>query len=378
MNAKLYKTALPVIFLLLLALPTILSVAGINERFPLSERRTLSKFPEYNLKQTGQFIDKFEAYFNDHFGGRTLIIRAYSLLKYFGLGVSPYPKEVELGKDGWFYLGNNKSSISHEHSGLKLLNDERMNQIENQLIKRKNQLDKKGIKFYLLITPDKHTIYPENLPRYYSKKFINRNTDKIYISLKNKLNLIDIRDELIFHKSQQENNLYHRTDSHWNDYGAYFAYKKIIATLSINFPSIGSAKGIKRFKIKETKSRQNTTTDMINLTDVIKSDKDFTFTYHGKVLRKLPNELTLPNSKRINPKDYEVRFKSESGNKLKILVFRDSFSGRLMKFLSLHFNESIFISNFHKYDQTIIDNEKPDIVILQIVERSAMERLVSF
>ena len=377
MEAKTYKVILPLVFLVILVLPSILSVININESYPLSERRTLSKFPQFELSKAGYFIDEFETYFNDHFGGRNLIIKAYCILKYFGFKSSPYPDEVEVGKDDWFFLGDNKAKISSEHLGVSLLSPKSIELIKANLIKKKNWLESQGIKYYLFIAPDKHTVYPENLPDYYNKKMINKNTDKLYQALSDDITTIDVRAQLQLQKSKQSEQLYSKTDSHWNDYGAYYAYKHIMRTLSNDFPELGKPKGLNEFTIEEEASKFNTTTDMINISDRI-LDTDYTFTYKGKQPKLGQLKLPVPTKYDKSKKGYEVRYTYQNGTKLKILLIRDSFSNRLKKFISLHFSESVYINNYHKLNEKIIAIEKPDIVLHEIIERSTQEFLRQF
>lgn len=54
----------------------------------------------------------------------------------------------------------------------------------------------------------------------------------------------------------------------------------------------------------------------------------------------------------------------------KLLVFQDSFGEALLKFLSYHFRESVFIQS-DSYSSAIIEKESPDVVIFEIVERYA-------
>ena len=78
--------------------------------------------------------------------------------------------------------------------------------------------------------------------------------------------------------------------------------------------------------------------------------------------------LMVPGNYTRKPTDYEQRYTSEA-NDLKILMFGDSFSTSLIKFLKESFGESVFIWHYRFNKQLIID-EKPDIVINEIVERN--------
>lgn len=52
----------------------------------------------------------------------------------------------------------------------------------------------------------------------------------------------------------------------------------------------------------------------------------------------------------------------------KLVMFRDSFANHLIAYMSENFSRSVYISP-PRIDYTILEQEKPDIVIFEIVER---------
>ena len=52
----------------------------------------------------------------------------------------------------------------------------------------------------------------------------------------------------------------------------------------------------------------------------------------------------------------------------KMVMFRDSYATALMKFLSHSFGRTVFVWQ-QNWDKGFIEREKPDIVILELVER---------
>jgi len=78
--------------------------------------------------------------------------------------------------------------------------------------------------------------------------------------------------------------------------------------------------------------------------------------------------LPVPDQYFFASKQYEERYASEN-NKLKILVFRDSFFGAYSKFIADSFGESVFIWR-HNFNKNLIEKEKPNIVFYEIIERN--------
>ena len=81
---------------------------------------------------------------------------------------------------------------------------------------------------------------------------------------------------------------------------------------------------------------------------------------------ELEKKLLVPDNYFRASNNYEYRYKGKG--KLKVLVFRDSFSTSMIQFLKEYFGESIYIWH-HDFNKEIIEQEKPDIVITEIIER---------
>ena len=82
---------------------------------------------------------------------------------------------------------------------------------------------------------------------------------------------------------------------------------------------------------------------------------------------KKKNELDVPLNYKRKKVDYEFRFYNPN-KKLKVLVFRDSFSNAMKELYAATFNEVVFIWE-PKFSQELVERENPDIVIIEFVER---------
>ena len=77
------------------------------------------------------------------------------------------------------------------------------------------------------------------------------------------------------------------------------------------------------------------------------------------------NNITLVDK---SPASSRTIIKTIPGSSLpKLLVFRDSFFTAVEPFVSRNFSKSMYI--WTSYDQNVVDNENPDIVIWEVVER---------
>lgn len=198
-----------------------------------TEKRTLAQAPELRWETISDFPKNFERYFNDRFGGRTLLVRLNNCIQVQWLKVSPL-KSVLVGKDGWLFYTLDKGI--NDYRGLAPFSPVHLEMIRRNIFKKTSWLREKGIPYLILIGPNKHTVYPEYLPGGITR--VNRKTrlDQIleYLKEDEKTVLIDVRKEL--GEGKNERLVYSKTDTHWNPYGAFLAYQKTMEALSNSIP----------------------------------------------------------------------------------------------------------------------------------------------
>jgi len=135
-------------------------------------------------------------------------------------------KRVIVGKNGWLFLGNDYNQTINQYRGIKQLKEKELKNWFSFFENIDAYLANQKIPLYILIPPDKHRIYPEFLPDHLSKKGISP-YEQILAKNKN-LQIIDLLNTLQKKNKKSEHLLYYKTDSHWNFYGAYLAYQKLM------------------------------------------------------------------------------------------------------------------------------------------------------
>ena len=183
----------------------------------------------------GEYPKKLEAYFNDQFGFRKRLIHWLNLVKVTGLRMSPSPKII-LGKKGWLIDGYidlpyfRGAGAAHARAARKLAARLR--------VERRDWLAARGIPYLVVVSPNKDTIYPEFMPSSYNRVHAQSRLDQFMAHLKAHSNLaiVDLRQPLLKAKSREQ--VYYRTDTHWNNRGAYVGYAKIIEALSAWYPQL--------------------------------------------------------------------------------------------------------------------------------------------
>src|SRR6516165_6929903 len=128
------------------------------------ENRTAAPLPEvkdeHDLKK---FPERFDRFFNDRLVERETLLSAHAVAKVRGLGVSSSDK-VLLGRDGWLFL--NEASENPDYHPKTL--EQYLAWARTAMI-RAQWLEQQHIDYLFVLTPEKHTIYPEFLPPAYGR-----------------------------------------------------------------------------------------------------------------------------------------------------------------------------------------------------------------
>jgi len=333
-----------------------------------TENRKLADSP--NIPTTVQEIKNwpksYQSYFTDHFGGRTLLFDINMSLK-SALSAKPFKdNKLVVGKEGWYF--SNFQKVIDDYRAVRPFTSEQLQKIKKQLIETKNDLNKQGIKYYLLIVPNKHTIYSDKLPSYIQKIGKHTRLEQLLAALKStSIPVVDIRDEMLKDKNKRQ--LYFKTDSHWNVNGSFIGYQSLMNVVSKDFPEINPF-SIGDFKLSQRKIKGGDIVAMMGKQDEIEGVfYDYKPKFKARIHKATIGNYEMPEPKIFHPKKTVSAF--EGGNTdLKAVVFKDSYGGYMEQFLNLHFKRAVYVwGHDYKMNQKIVETEKPDLVIQVIVER---------
>jgi len=171
----------------------------------------------------------FEAYFNDHFGWRASLVSLRTNIDLRLFNILPVPI-LMIGRKNWVFLISDYSIA--DFMGLHRVSDDGIAAWWNALKDRHDKLAAVGIRYVFLVAPNKQSIYPELMPRGVVQ---GAETDLDRLLAFAAANghpdwLIDVRPALRAAKGGL--NLYHPVDMHWNDFGAYIAYRELARALA--------------------------------------------------------------------------------------------------------------------------------------------------
>ncbi|NRA94419.1 MAG: hypothetical protein HRU26_17440 [Psychroserpens sp.] len=305
-------------------------------------------FPEIDYNNLSSSIDKVEDYYNDLFGFKSELVDGYTTLKNDLIGNDPLPHKVMQGKDGWYFLGNHHNNLFDDSFGLHAFTDDELTAIKDYLSPIVDGFRSRGINFHIIVPPNKHRVYPENLPYQFHQGQNRLEQLNNYLKATLDFEIIDLRPSLISQKS--EDLLYYKTNTHWNDLGAYYGYKASMNIIAPDLPIIP----LSEFTKSLVPIKRGDITEMINIT----SDE-----------MVLSLKKTKPSQVKTIKDDPDfLRYRNYSKEKI-LVMYRDSFSNAWIPFFNESFNETIYKKGYY-VNFGFIDHKKPDVVIFEIIERN--------
>jgi hypothetical protein len=359
-----FDTLLIGLFLVLLWLPTLDHFFKLDHSRPTAENRRPARWPQLGgIGQSREFIAGVENYFNDHFGFRKLLIYLNNHLK-GRLFNDTSGREVLIGREGWlFYSGD--AMLEHWNRE-KSLSFQDLENWRRLLEMRRDWLLQRGCKYILVVPPDKHTVYPEYLPDWMEKSAKPSDIHQLvqYMEARSTVEVLDLSQALIDAKKMRVN--YLKTDTHWNLFGSFVAYQALLNALDRQLP------GLKPLPL-DTYDWKLKTEPPGDLAVMLGRTDSYTETAAVEALpvKPLPavtllyNRVGVPEGENKEHAPCYTLNEEASG---KAIVFRDSFAINWYPLLGQHFREVIYVWQY-EWDRALIEREKPDVVIDEMVER---------
>ena len=363
---KTHHHIMAIVFLAFLLAPYVYQAANLTPKDKsIDENRKIAEKPKFDIEHLDSYPKQYDAYFNDHFGFRTIGLEAYNNFNYFFLKKSPAPKKAILGKDGWLYQGRDIDL----YRGSKRLTDAELKKLEDEFNKRQKFLQKHNCRYIFIVVPTKKGIYPEYLPDEYFRYSNKTMTDQFIemLKTKTKVEVIDLRPVLKAAKKDHPV-IYHKMDNHWNDIGAYYAYKTIINYID-QTRNVGKPRSYSEYKLDTTTYYGGSIAKMLGVQDIL-------IDYRLKLTPKFQSHVERLPQKYQSPKrfpypgSYEKRYKTDNDSLPRLIMINDSFGEYLYHFLPEHFSYSIFLFDsweFKLHAQKVLA-EKPDIYITATFE----------
>ncbi|WP_243439951.1 alginate O-acetyltransferase AlgX-related protein [Fundidesulfovibrio soli] len=360
---RILSAASVALLLLPLILPQGLTLLGVSQGPKAVENRLKTPLPPLSL--AGQdfkaFAKQLTTSYGETFPFRDDMIRAANRIKLALFRESP-SKNVILGRDGWLFF--NMESALEDWLGVNLLSREELDAFTAEMKARRDWLAARGIPMLLVIAPNKASVYGQFMPPAMHKLSPVTRLDQLGQAMREAgVPFLDLRPALI--SAGQVRRAYWKTDTHWNGWGAFRGSAAIVEALRARFPGMPPLAD-EEYRPLEFETHGGDLSDMLLLTDTL-TERDIEMERLSPTRAHAAGPPGYPNPAMRSGRDMVVL---ETGDKSlpKAVFFRDSFSSAAIPFLSQRFQRSVFLWE-HTFQPQIIEAEKPDVVVIEAVER---------
>ena len=353
------ERTLVAIFLVALCLPLAGMVLRLDRDALSAENRTLAPWPQlrWDADSLRALPEQWTRYFEDHFAFRQWLVRWQAMIRLHALRVSP-SEAVIRGRDGWLFYADDGAMEDYAEAPPFTVGE--LEAWRRTLQDTSDWLRSQGIAYVFVISPDKHVIYPEYMPATIRRAAVSR-IDQLVAHLRthSTVRVLDLRPALLAAKSGER--IYHRTDTHWNDRGAFVGYQQIVDALAADVPALRRP-ARSAFDPRVVRSDGLDLAGMIGLTNVLHED-DLVL-----VPRRAPTARIL-EPEHPNRRLMHARIVTEAPNRgPRAVVFMDSFGAGLVPFLSEDFSRVVYLWQ-NNMDPQIVRQERPRVVIQEWVGR---------
>lgn len=374
---RFFAWATAVCFGMILSAPLADSIFGLSPDASLGENRKLTGFPEppSDLKSISAWPKNFEAYYNDNFGFRSQLVRGNNYFQVFLLGSFP-ARHVTVGRSGWLYLPFD--GFTDDYGRVAEFDKSIVEYWNTELARRKRLCDSLGIQYVVLIAPNKQSIYPEFLPERQLKSWDPTIFDRFLKVLPTDISVVDLRD--VLRRAKASELVYMKTDSHWNDRGAFIAVNECIRHLQEWQPSLKLLDRKKYQEVVATDCEGGDLARLLAFQDRLRED--------SITLKPAQASKVVPAACAFTPKDGAAKGQMpqtfENSNPeldVRVVITGDSFLPSLMPFLGESFRRVAgyrltfpYSEEHSEFTEAMLKAERPNVYIEQFVERAVGRR----
>ena len=308
------------------------------------EKRRLAEFPNVRTEEgslNSEFFSQFDDWFSEHFAFRQQMVTADGRLMAAALGTSPN-KDVIVGSDGWLYYGE----TADDYLRIGTLSEQGIKNIVHNLDLIENYCQGNDMEFIFTCAPNKNTLYPEHMPKNYVPAHRMSNYEMLNSALSNRDYYLDMKSALLSAGATMP--LYHKTDTHWNNMGAYVGHNALMSKLGRESCPVGESWTVRNDRLGDLAAMIYPAEDAKDVQPY--SSYEFTYQYQGH-FRALD--------------DINIQTTSENGQGA-LTMFRDSYGEAILPYMAECFSTAAF-SRAVPYN---IGNISGGAVIIEIVERN--------
>ncbi len=325
-----------------------------------SENRELAKFPTFSVEEFEKFPSGITAFIDDNFPYKNEAVSIIGKTEYSLLNTSRN-EDVIIGKNNYLFFKGEAFNSYEQYKRISKFSQEDLEIIADRLNHMKAEAEALNAEFILFIVPNKERIYSEYMPKNINVADCNTDTEELVSFLKGNtdINVIFCNDAIMNAKEYfRDESLYYRLDTHWNELGAYVGARELLNEL--NIPTLD----LDELELRKT---DYSPCDLASLIG-IKSE-----------LKALDNGYEIVNIKDdfetvTEETDGLLEYRNNGKDKRRLMLIRDSFTLNMRRFLANEF-DYCFLQHMNFYDESQLQEVKPDIVVYETSERSLSKLL---
>jgi alginate O-acetyltransferase complex protein AlgJ len=349
-------------FLAIVLFPVVLF--GYNGPWPGRGEVAIRERAPFPYRVTPAVYGELDQWFADRVGLRFPLIYLATKL-HVDLLQRPLDNHIFFGRDGWMFWtddGEATPAVMVDVRGALRFKPAEMTRIESEVLMIRSRFAACNIPVRLVVAPNKQSIYGEFVLGESAVPPATR-FDVLMGSLSDSAKAIIVDPRPTLRAAKREHaplHLYNKTESHWNQLGAYYGYRAIIAALGQTMPIAHlELAALDNYQISVGPYPGGDMTTRVLFSPWTFKDENVSLT---------PKNMPLPQREvQFSDRDFITRNPQGKG---RLLMFGDSFANGLVRYLAQHF------AVVHRHvgvaiDGALVAQTQPDAVLFVTVERHA-------
>jgi hypothetical protein len=265
------------------------------------------------------------------------------------------PKTV-VGREGWLFLGSDSHDSHSQVIGERRLSEEELQGWETGIARREALVRSHGSRLATVIGPAPQVIHADVLP-----EGVDVARDRPVQQVLARLSSLDPRPNIVYPVAELSSTRrllspFPKTDSHWNDVGAFLAYEAMMDSLRGEVPSRRLGRDDVSF---------HETMYAGDLGSKLRPERA------GIFLRATIDDpqAELVEDNRVRNHGRRAIYQCGAAPPGTCVVFGDSWAYGMLLFLAESFSRVVFHHRVNVVDEKPIAEEKPDLVLVLLTER---------
>lgn len=350
-------------FALFLSAPLVLPWLGLPGGRLAVENRPLAALPAWAelWREPTAFCRDLAAHVRDAAPYRDHLIRANNRLRLALFAESPVPGVI-IGRDGWLFY--NLESALADYLNVAPLSEAHLAAMVRIQTERRDWLAARGIAYLIVFAPNKERVYPEFLPSGLAPRQPVSRLGQLIPRLEAAgLAVLDLRQPLTAAKTAHRT--YMQTDTHWNGYGGLVGASAIVAAVRRWQPQV-PALDVAGYAVGEADRPGGDLAEMLLLPDRWR-ERDLVPRPAEALLARPAAPGAYPDPA-DHPDRARVAMETDRADWPRAVFFHDSFARGMQPYVAERFSRSVYLWT-HAFVPEIIAAERPDVVVLEVVER---------